>query len=249
MINFTSRSIHIKTQISMKKLATILMLVVAVFVGGMTIDAKKTKTKSRAKMSQTSRKTSNSLVSSNGSDLAFFNVYGKVKSITYPGGVLYPTPLGGFIKPIKFNEKGDCININEIVNSQFESSYRKVKISRNNQGEISKITFDDPKDGPDHYYGIYKFKWNGGRVTGYEEDIPYAGGETYITYDNGNVETIITLMATQGGDYRYVYKFSNFKIDDNGNWKECDLNWKEEHEGKLINSNTQHIKRIIEYYP
>lgn len=233
----------------MQKIITFLMIVAVGLMGGMTVEAKTTKKKSKAKMSQTSRKSSNSLVSSNGSDLAFFNVYGKVKSITYPGGDLYPTPLKGFIKPINFNENGDCININEIVNSQFEGSYRKVKISRNNQGEISKITFDNPKEGPDHHYAVYTFKWNGGRVNEYEEDIPYAGGETYITYDNGNVGTIITLMATQGGDYRYVYKFSNFKIDGNGNWIECDLIWKEEHEGKLIDSDTQHIKRIIEYYP
>lgn len=227
----------------MKRIATILMLAAAILVGGMTVDAKTTKKKGKAKMSQTSRKSSNSLVSSNGSDLAFFNVFGKVKSIIYPGGVLYPTPLSGFIKPIKFNEKGDCININEIVNSQFESSYRKVRISRNNLGEISKITFDSPE-----HYAAYTFKWNGGRVKEYEEDMPYSGGETYINYVNGNVDTIITLLDTQGGEYRYVAKFSNFKIDNNGNWVECDLNWKEEHEGKT-DSKTLHIKRIIEYYP
>lgn len=232
----------------MKNLATIIMLAAIVLGAGCNNDQTQ-KTESRAKMSQTSTNSSISLASSFSSDLAFFNVYGKVKSVTYPGGDLYPTPLGEFIKPIKFNEKGDCVNIEEIVNSQFESSYREVRISRNNQGEISNFYFDDPKDGPDHHFAEYTFKWNGGRVTGYEEVIPYAGGETDILYENGNVETILTLLSTQGGDYRYLYKFSNFKIDDKGNWVECDLNLREEREGELLDSKNLHIRRIIEYYP
>lgn len=231
----------------MKRNFIIVMLIMA-FIAGETVVTAKT-TKKTTKTSQSSHKKSSSSRGSNGSDLAIFNVQGKVKSITYHGNRNYCAPSPFYYgKPILFSEAGDCTNLQEILQTTMDCR-RKVTIKRNKMGQLDNLSNYDDFSG-----GNVSFEWSHDRVS------------QFVSYDvSGNDENTMTLeysndriSGMEGGGcmdglcHTTKVSFTNFKVDSHGNWTECNMTIDQEvgdfDEVYDTRHETFYIQRTITYY-
>lgn len=233
----------------MKRKFFIVMMVMA-FIAGVSVTTGKT-TKKTTRTSHSSHKKSSSPVSSNGTDLALFDLTGNVKSVTYHGNRNYCAPSPFYYgKPILFSQKGDCTNLNEILQATMDCS-RRVKIKRNNLGELDYIGNSDDygEDG-----GSVSFEWKDGKVSRFTSfDVSQNAENTMnLKYSDGRISSMDGGGSMDGLYHDTKVKFSNFKNDSHGNWIECSLTIEQEEgddEGVYSTRNeTFYIKRTITYY-
>ena len=225
----------------MKKIITICLLVVTFLAGGITMDAKTTKKKAKAKTSQTSRKSP-----SKGNDLGLFNVEGKVKTITYSDDNCLPSPFKSK-KPILFSESGECTNLKELVKQTKGSNIGKVSIKRNTKGQISEIIGTE---------GIYiNLSWNGDLLKEYITFDERSNSEdtSKLDYNEGRISYIDFNGGMSPFWHDSEYIFSDFIEDSYGNWIECTIKFNHT-VGEMFEDETEttsktfKLKRTITYY-
>lgn len=232
----------------MTRLITILMLVSALFIGGVDVSAQnqiKRETKKSKKTTGTAKKPS-SQSKATGSDLSLFDVHGNVKSIRYTDGIHETFLNKKFTGPINFSKEGECTNIKTFVKS-FTGDWTKVTIKRNKRGLITDIILDDGYDSG--FLG--DFKWDGDLLTDYEIGLPGNNGEITIKYNHGRISSLFVSDNYDGDDYKLNFSYYDFKEDAKGNWISC----KVKITGKIIYdgdettmNKTLQIKRVITYY-
>lgn len=234
----------------MKRTITFVMLITLFFTVNSEVMAKTIKKSTST--THSSLKKSSSPVNSNGTDLTLFDVTGKVKSITYHGNRDYCAPSPFYYgKPILFSEKGDCTNLNEILQTTMDC-HRRVRIKRNNLGEIENI------DNSDYYGedgGSVTLEWKDGLVGEFRsyEGISGAENSMRLKYKDGRISSMEGGGCMDGWCHNSSVSFYNFKEDSHGNWIECTMTIVKENfdDNEYIDTDniTLNINRIITYYP
>lgn len=235
----------------MKKFATVLILVAAILVGGMTMDAKTAKKKSKARTTKPKvTKTPEEIEKEKAftsPDLDFFNLHGPVKSVSIKATkMIDPVSQYGYKDgTYTFDAKGNWLN------------YKKhyvTELKRNNAGQIIAVIMEDDEY---DYLSACDYTWEDNEITDYEfyntnysdyGDEPLYSG-TY-EYSNGvltNEEGWYTARET----VPYEITFSNFVFDNYGNWTSCVFHCTmpdpyTDQGGTLNSSGT--IKRTIKYF-
>lgn len=150
-------------------------------------------------------------------DLAFFNLQGHVKSVTYNDGYSIPL-LNEDNAPTEFDQDGVCTNIKSVLYTKEVAP--KIELAWNEQGEIIKATYPERVPSAEAP-GSYEFGWTDGKLF----RITYEAWEDHeqytISYNNGLISSIVFAMQTDGGNGETTVSLSDFKFDSNGNWTEC----------------------------
>ena len=147
-------------------------------------------------------------------DLALFNVHGKVKQIKYDKDFILP--LGeGLEGAVEFDEEGNWKNITSARILKGDGG-KITRVDRNAEGYITSIFYTD---GQETYE--YKIKWQDGKpmsmdMKGYE----WSGLKTF-KYNEDFVEESETSDRAFGQSSKILSKYSDFRLDENGNWVEC----------------------------
>lgn len=231
----------------MKKIFTLYLLSITLLIGGVPLEAKTTKKKSKARTVSTSKKSS-----PKGNDLGLFNVHGKVKSIKYSENNCLPSPFWSKL-PILFSESGECNNLKELFKKTMGSNVGKVSIKRNSQGQIIEIegTSKETFDG----FSI-NLTWDGDLL---KEYVTFNGDDnsedfSKLDYNEGRISYIDFKGGMSPLWHESEYIFSDFKEDSYGNWIECTLIFNNT-EGDMMDedytettSQTIKLKRTITYY-
>lgn len=236
----------------MKRKLTFIFLLGTLLIGGIHSEAKTTKkSSSRATHSSKKKSSTTTSASSKGTDLAIFNVQGKVKSVTYHVDRNYcaPSPFY-YSKPILFSETGDCTNIKEILKVTFDCN-RKVTIERNKLGQLECIhninEFGDEG-------GTVSFEWSNDRVSQFVDYDGSMNAENtmYLTYSDGRIFRMEGGGSMDGLYHETTVTFSDFVEDSHGNWTQCKMSVHqiEGDSDEIYDARdlTLNIKRTISYY-
>lgn len=225
----------------MKRIPAVCLLIITLLIGSMPLEAKTTKKRPKARTTSTS-----GMSSSKGNDLGLFNVYGKVKSITYTEGQCLPSPFMSK-KTILFSENGECINLKELFMQTMDSNIAKGSFKRNTKGQITEIV------GTTNCAII--FSWEGDLLKEYiTSDGDTSEDFSELDYDEGRISHIDFKGGMSPLWHKSEYLFSDFIEDSYGNWIECTLKFNNtvgdmyEEDDVTTTSTTVKLKRTITYY-
>lgn len=185
-------------------------------------------------------------------DLQFFNLHGKIKSITSKHTVGY-FPFKISWGKLYFNQNGECTNLNVAIAKQYDKNPKNVELSYNKKGELIKSQIEN---------WVNEYKWDDKKIISYIEH--YVSNErSYryfdVLYANSDVIEVKEFgQYSYGGNYLVEYKYSDFKKDSYGN--SIEFNWEYERYKieykdydsyiKLSRTDSSHgiTTRLIEYY-
>lgn len=180
-------------------------------------------------------------------DLSLFNLHGPVKSVRYTSSETELLPIE---QTVLFNSNGRWTNVEEAI---FGDKNKNTQISYNRDGLLNTVqrlirVYDEYDMGYDGC--VFTFNWTNNRLSSIaiEDYIPaseIAQSIFFIQYSQGRISGLYSPSYSEGGLYDDGYEatYSNFTLDEWGNWTECT-------ETQTVPEwSTKRIRRIIEYYP
>lgn len=178
-------------------------------------------------------------------DLAFFNLQGNVKTLTYTSDCSVPLLMDDQTT-IEFDENGNCPKLMDYL--YLPEDVSQIEVKRNSDGELVEANNPDRLPTPDSP-GDYEFNWNNGRLyratfEGWEIHEEYT-----FSYSEGVISTIDCTYSSDGGNGNTIVNLSEFQFDDKGNWTRCKASvarttWDHYMEGEEPEKETEPIETI-----
>lgn len=163
-------------------------------------------------------------------DLAFFDLQGKVKSMKI-------TFRSGQSETFNFDEKGNCLNIN----NNWVDGTQTVEVKRNADGFITSAKWDMGDKVPAFERSI----WVNGRISERRyEDWEYSAKDRLEYASNGRLIKQVTERVTAGKTGRETDTYQYISFDDQGNWTDREVT----HAVDNAKGEVAHEKREITYY-